>query len=577
VPRGPARIPGTAVAVLASLSLMAGTVLALDAGDAAAKKDLPGTLSKPELVAKKHVPGSKKRALGKAERKQSPPTANELKDPKEDKHGGVPDTPPPMQVPDPPDVGSVVPTNAAPAISRPAQPSPPRSSQPAQKDQTGRSAIGGAPSRRGSAGRTRGRSAALGRTGSARSGRTRARSARRAASRHRSSKRLPARRSQDSPAHDSGGQGVTGTVKDIVQVVPDSVKLALAALAALSVMLGVGSLLAALRARRLDRQRNDLLQDMGLLQRALLPPVPQTLGAVCASVAYRPADGPGAGGDFYDALTLRGGRAAFLLGDVSGHGRTALERTAFLRYTLRAYLEAGLEPRTALQVAGRVTGDKLGGDFATVVLAVHEPATGSLIYASAGHPPPVVVGADEHEPLLVGSSPPIGVGARTGLRQTSVPLPPGSLACLHTDGLTEARTADGLFGRERLTELLRELGTGVTASDLLERVAADAKSVPDDMAACVVAPTMGVTAGDFQIEQLELAVEDLDGPLAERFLDACRVGDAERRRALPEARATVSRYGGAILQVVFGNRRTVEVLPRNVESIEMASRRAAAS
>jgi hypothetical protein len=370
---------------------------------------------------------------------------------------------------------------------------------------------------------------------------------------------------------------VTGTVKDIVQVVPDSVKLMLAGLVALSLMLGIGSLLAALRARRLDRQRAELLEDVGLLQRALLPPVPQTLGAVCASVAYRPADGPGAGGDFYDALTLRGGRAAFLLGDVSGHGRTALERTAFLRYTLRAYLEAGLQPRTALQVAGRVVEDKMGGDFATVVLAVHDPKSGSLTYAAAGHPAPVVVGAEEHEPVLAASSPPIGVGTRTGLRQTTVPLPHGSLACFHTDGLTEARTADGLFGRERLTELLRELGTGATAAELLERVAADAKSVPDDMAACLVTPTMGVTSGGFRVEQLELPVEDLDGPLAERFLSACEVTDADMRRALAEARATGNQYGGAVLQVMFGNRRTVEVLPRNVESIELASRRAAAS
>jgi stage II sporulation SpoE-like protein len=168
------------------------------------------------------------------------------------------------------------------------------------------------------------------------------------------------------------------------------------------------------------------------------------------------------------------------------------------------------------------------------------------------------------------------VGTRTGLRQTSVPLPPGSMACFHTDGLTEARTAEGLLGRERLTELLRELGTGVTAAELLERVAAEAKSVPDDMAACLVTPTMGVTAGSFRVEQLELPAEDLDGPLAERFLTACDVPDVEKRRALGEARATANRYGGAVLQVVFGNRRTVEVLPRNVESIETASRRLAA-
>jgi serine phosphatase RsbU (regulator of sigma subunit) len=351
--------------------------------------------------------------------------------------------------------------------------------------------------------------------------------------------------------------------------------MALAGLAGLTILLAAGSLLAALRARRLDSQRAELLQDVGLLQRALLPPVPAAVGAVFTSVAYRPADGPGAGGDFYDTVPLPEGRSAFVLGDVSGHGRAALERTAFVRYTVRAYLEAGLEPRTALQVAGRVVDGKMGGDFATVILAVHDPATGSLTYASAGHPPPLVLGRRDHEPVTSAASPPLGVGERTGLRQSVVPLPPGSIACLFTDGLIEARTDDGLLGRERLSELLEELGPSATAPELLDRVAEVARSVPDDMAACVLSPTAGVTAGRFRTEQLEVPAADLAGLLPARFLADCGVPAEEAARALGEARAQAARHRGAVLQVVLGNRRTVEVLPRNVESIESALQRAA--
>jgi hypothetical protein len=369
---------------------------------------------------------------------------------------------------------------------------------------------------------------------------------------------------------------VFGSVPELLEFVPDSVKILLAALAALSILLGLGYVLSTLRNRRLERQRGELLKEVGLLQTALLPPVPDRVGALSTSVAYRPADGPGAGGDFYDVLPLAGGRVGFILGDVSGHGRGALARTAFMRYTLRAYLEAGLEPRVALQVAGRVIDENLGGDFATVLLAVHDPETGSLTYATAGHPAPIVVGPQPHEPVTTGSSPPIGVGVKTGLRQTTVPLVPGAVACLFTDGLMEARVEGGMLGRERLEELLAELGTGATAAGLISSVREEARVLSDDIAAVVIQPTSAATAGLFRTEQLELSARELDGPVAGRFLEACGFAKVEVEAAIYDARALAERFGGVILHVVFGNRLRVEVLPRNVESIEAASRRAAA-
>jgi Stage II sporulation protein E (SpoIIE) len=370
---------------------------------------------------------------------------------------------------------------------------------------------------------------------------------------------------------------VFGSVPELLEFVPDSFKIVLAGLAALTILLALGYLLSALRNRRLERQRSELLKEVGLLQTALLPPVPDRMGALRTSVAYRPADGPGAGGDFYDVLPLAGGRVGFILGDVSGHGRGALARTAFMRYTLRAYLEAGLEPRVALQVAGRVIDENLGGDFATVLLAVHDPETGSLTYASAGHPAPIVVGPQPHEPVTAGSSPPIGVGVKTGLRQTTVPLVPGAVAALFTDGLMEARVDGGMLGRERLEELLAELGTGATASGLISSVSDEARVLSDDIAAVVIQPTTAATAGLFRTEQLELSSRELDGPVASNFLESCGFSTVEIEAAIHDARALAERFGGVILHVVFGNRLRVEVLPRNVESIEAASRRAAAT
>jgi hypothetical protein len=350
---------------------------------------------------------------------------------------------------------------------------------------------------------------------------------------------------------DDQGSGVTRTLERVVEVVPMPMKVALGLLALLAAVFFGRSQLHARRSKRLTEQRAELLQDVGLLQEALLPEIPEKLGDLATSVAYRPANGPAAGGDFYDAFLLDGERVAIIVGDVSGHGRAALARTALMRYTLRAYLDAGLEPRRALQVAGKALDDDLGGDFATVVLAIHDPARATLTYASAGHPPPLVNGSAAFEPVTALSSPPIGAGLPTGQRQTTLHLPADAIACFFTDGLIEAKHDGDLVGREKLAAMLDDLGPRATADGVIDAVAFYADETPDDMAACVLRPDATGAADHVpdRVEEVELTALDLIGDRVERFLAACEVVGDQRAAAVKSVEASVGEFGAALLRV----------------------------
>jgi hypothetical protein len=332
-------------------------------------------------------------------------------------------------------------------------------------------------------------------------------------------------------------------------VVPTLMWMLIGVLLAVALALAVRSRLAALRARRLEQQRGELLEDVGLLQAALLPVPPARLGPVGTSAAYLPADGPGAGGDFYDVFALEDGQLAVIVGDVSGHGRQALPHTALVRFTLRAYLEAGLSPRAAVQTAGAVLDRQLGGSFATVVAATYQPRERILTYACAGHPPPIVLGSQSIAPIAVCSSPPIGAGMRTGTRQTVVSVPGRSRVCFHTDGVTEARVGGELFGAERLARTLAELGHGASASALLDRVAEETDTRPDDMAACLLNVEGASAAPTILVEELELDHDTAASDRTEQFLLACGLQRDQVAELMCSARFAARGTGTVFLEV----------------------------
>ncbi len=155
---------------------------------------------------------------------------------------------------------------------------------------------------------------------------------------------------------------------------------------------------------------------------------------------YEPAEAAhGLGGDWYSVMALPGGRTYLAVGDVIGHGLTAVEDMAQLRSTGNAYAHQGLSPGQVLAELNRFAGHQTCGEFASNLVAVFDPDTSTLSYSSAGHLPALVRRARTGEMirLIDAQGPLLGPFDDAVYVQSSVKVEPGDILLMYTDGLVE--------------------------------------------------------------------------------------------------------------------------------------------
>jgi sigma-B regulation protein RsbU (phosphoserine phosphatase) len=213
------------------------------------------------------------------------------------------------------------------------------------------------------------------------------------------------------------------------------------------------------------------LKIAGEIQRALLP---QSLyRATGFEVAAASVPCRAIGGDFFDYFTLPDGAFAFVLGDVSGKGVPAALLAAVLQGIFTANAHRSLEPANAISQANEALMRRaIRARFATSVYAVLSP-DGRLAYCNAGHNPPILVHRSGVRRLDAGG-PIMGALEQATFDDETVPLQPGDLLVVFSDGVTEARNSDGEdFGEERLlacVERHRALAPEALLKSLLDAV-----------------------------------------------------------------------------------------------------------
>jgi len=174
-------------------------------------------------------------------------------------------------------------------------------------------------------------------------------------------------------------------------------------------------------------------------QRSLLPERLPEIAGLASSARYLagPTDAQ-VGGDWYDLIELRDGLAGVAIGDVVGSGLDAAAKMARLQNALRVYAVDGLRPSVALERMNGFARQAAGGPTATVLYGVVDPEQGRMHLASAGHPPPLIIGPQGDAWFAEGRAGcPLGVVRFPAYEEATISLEPGSTVVLYTDGLIE--------------------------------------------------------------------------------------------------------------------------------------------
>ncbi len=167
---------------------------------------------------------------------------------------------------------------------------------------------------------------------------------------------------------------------------------------------------------------------------------------------------PGAGamaGDFYDLHPSSAHRIAAVIGDVAGKGIEPSITAFQVKYLVRVFLRQYRDPAQALEELNTVLAAQgQEEELVSLCVVVFDQAAETLRFASAGHPPALLWHGGDIRPLR-STGPLLTLDPRATYTSREIPLELDDVLLLYTDGLTEARAGEQLFGEERIANILR--------------------------------------------------------------------------------------------------------------------------
>jgi hypothetical protein len=198
-----------------------------------------------------------------------------------------------------------------------------------------------------------------------------------------------------------------------------------------------------------ERYKNEL-EAARTVQQVLVPDEIPTIAGFALESVYKPAGQ--VGGDFFQIIPIANGGVLVAIGDVSGKGMPAAMTVSLLVGTLRTLVHYTQSPAEILSAMNQRMLSRSGGGF-TTCLVLTVTADGKLTAANAGHIAPYLNG---HE-LALPNSLPLGLNAHEHYAESVFTLVADERLTLMTDGVVEARGANGeLLGFDRAKAMMNQ-------------------------------------------------------------------------------------------------------------------------
>jgi phosphoserine phosphatase RsbU/P len=165
------------------------------------------------------------------------------------------------------------------------------------------------------------------------------------------------------------------------------------------------------------------------------------------------------GGDYYDFISLKGERFGLVVGDACDKGIPAALMISLTNSLVHVEAPRNATPEKTLRLVNRYLLEmSRSGMFVTLLYGILD-SNGRLDYCRAGHPHPLILDGSQR-PIVIGSASgmPLGLMQKINLDARSVTIPPGGVAIVYSDGLSEAKDVSGSeYGAGRLAEELPSL------------------------------------------------------------------------------------------------------------------------